>query len=376
MLLNSKIGKKEGICVVEQNLEMPTMTVTKMTQQLSKAYVSLINAKKPLRSFPSVMLWGPPGVGKSQGVRQIAKGIEARTGKTVAITDVRLLLFNPVDLRGIPTANADKTLAIWLKPKIFQMDDSEAVINILFLDEISAAPQSVQAAAYQITLDRMVGEHKLPDNCIVIAAGNRVTDKSVAYNMPKALANRLCHIEIGIDGNSWHDWAIRYGIHPYIVGYLEYNPVALMKFDPSGTELAFPTPRSWEMVSNILNDVSDDLNATSTLVAGCIGRATTSSLRTWCELYKEIPSARDIFQGKTVDTPKPDEIRIALRSELVAYAREHPDREGIYNSIEYACKLAWSFRGDLLHDYYLIPQVRPLLEENPVFRAAVRNGLK
>lgn len=362
--------------MLEQNLEMPTMTITKMTQQLSKAYISLINSKKPLRNFPSVMLWGPPGVGKSQGVRQIAKGIEAQTGKTVTITDVRLLLFNPVDLRGIPTANADKTLAIWLKPKIFQMDDSEEVINILFLDEISAAPQSVQAAAYQITLDRMVGEHKLPDNCIVIAAGNRVTDKSVAYNMPKALANRLCHIEIGVDGNSWHDWAVRYGVHPYIVGYLEYNPVALMKFDPSGTELAFPTPRSWEMVSNIFNDVSDDLNVISTLVSGCIGRATTNSLMTWYELYKEIPSARDIFQGKTVDTPKPDELRIALRSKLVAYARKHPDKEGIYNSIEYACKLAWSFRGDLLHDYYLIPQVRPLLEENPVFQAAVRNGLK
>ena len=88
------------------------------------------------------------------------------------MTDVRLLLFNPVDLRGIPAANADRTLAVWLKPKIFQMDESENVLNLLFLDEISAAPPSVQAAAYQITLDRMVGEHRLPENCIVIAAGD------------------------------------------------------------------------------------------------------------------------------------------------------------------------------------------------------------
>lgn len=159
---------------------IPSMAVGNMVDKMSDAYCKLIQNGLPLWTMPSVMLWGPPGVGKSQAVRQIAKEIEENTGKKVNVTDVRLLLFNPIDLRGIPTANEDKTLAVWLKPKIFQMDSSEDVVNILFLDEISAAPQSVQAAAYQITLDRVVGEHKLPENCIVIAAGNRTTDKSVA----------------------------------------------------------------------------------------------------------------------------------------------------------------------------------------------------
>lgn len=160
---------------------IPSMAVDKMVNQLSEAYSTVINNGLPIRTMPSVMLWGPPGVGKSQAVREIANEIGVRTGKSVNVTDVRLLLFNPIDLRGIPTANADKTLAIWLKPQIFQMDASDDIVNILFLDEISAAPQSVQAAAYQITLDRVVGEHKLPENCIVIAAGNRTTDKSVAF---------------------------------------------------------------------------------------------------------------------------------------------------------------------------------------------------
>ncbi len=164
----------------ETNLTL--LNVNQIVSLLSRAYIKLIKNGTPLKSFPSVMLWGPPGIGKSQGVREIAGNIQAKTGKKVSITDVRLLLFNPVDLRGIPTANADKTLSVWLKPQIFQMDESEDVINILFLDEITAAPQSVQAAAYQITLDRVIGEHKLPENCIVIAAGNRVTDKSVAYD--------------------------------------------------------------------------------------------------------------------------------------------------------------------------------------------------
>ena len=127
---------------------IPSMNVGKMVEKLSSAYCAIIQNNYPIKTMPSVMLWGPPGVGKSQAVRQIAKEIGDRTGKRVNVTDVRLLLFNPIDLRGIPTANADKTLAVWLKPQIFQMDARDDIVNILFLDEISSAPQSVQAAAY------------------------------------------------------------------------------------------------------------------------------------------------------------------------------------------------------------------------------------
>lgn len=118
---------------------IPSMNVGKIVEKLSSAYCAIIQHK----TMPSVMLWGPLGVSKSQAVRQIAKEIGEKTGKTVNVTDVQLLLFNPIDLRGIPTANADKTLAVWLKPQIFQMDASDDIVNILFLDEISAAPQSV-----------------------------------------------------------------------------------------------------------------------------------------------------------------------------------------------------------------------------------------
>jgi len=353
-----------------------SINVDRMVNMLSKSYISLIETNTQFNKFPSVMLWGPPGVGKSQGVRQIAKSIEDNTNKKVVITDVRLLLFNPVDLRGIPTANEDKSLAVWLKPKIFQMDESDNVVNILFLDEISAAPPSVQASAYQITLDKMVGEHKLPDNCIVIAAGNRVTDKSVAYNMPKALANRLCHFEIKGDSSSWHDWAVKTGIHEYVVGYLEYNSTALMRFDSSGTNLAFPTPRSWEMVSNILNTISDNIDEVYPMVVGCIGHATASSFKTWVELYKSMPSIEDIFAGKEIIVPKADELRIVLRSAMVSYARKHPVKELIDNSIDFSCKLPWTFRGNLMHDYYCIPDVRPIIKENEVFKTAMKKVRK
>lgn len=116
-----------------KNANIPQMNINRLVDELTTAYCNIINANVPIRKFPSVMLWGAPGVGKSQAVRQIGKEIESQTGKKVHITDVRLLLFNPIDLRGIPTSNADKTLAVWLKPQIFQMDESDSIVNILFL---------------------------------------------------------------------------------------------------------------------------------------------------------------------------------------------------------------------------------------------------
>lgn len=356
------------------SLGIRELSVDQMIYMLSKTYVSLIKNGIAFKEFPSVMLWGPPGVGKSQGVKQIASKIENETGKNVRITDVRLLLFNPVDLRGIPTANDDKTLAVWLKPQIFQMDPSEEVVNILFLDEITAAPTSVQAAAYQITLDRTVGEHKLPENCIVIAAGNRVTDRSVSFNMPKALANRLCHFEIKEDPNAWHDWAVKKGIHPYVVGFIEYSSSSLIR--SKGMELAFPTPRSWEMVSNILNYISDDVYAVFPMIVGCIGETTGNQLRTWVEIYGGLPSIEEIFKEGKGDTPTEKELQIALKSKMVQYAREYPEKELIDRSIEYSCNMPWSFRGKLMQDYYRIPELRAIVEENEVFQTAVRDGLK
>ena len=338
---------------VKQNI--PSMSVGKVVESLSTAYCSAINKCLPIRVLPSVMLWGAPGVGKSQAVRQIAKEIERGTGKRTVVTDVRLLLFNPIDLRGIPTANADKTLAVWLKPQIFQMDSSSHIVNILFLDEISAAPQSVQAAAYQITLDRVVGEHKLPDNCIVIAAGNRVTDKSVAFKMPKALANRLMHIQVEGSFKAWKEWAIEHGIHQKVVGFLSFRQNYLMAFDGSNDDLAFATPRSWELVSNILHAVSDDLESMYPMVAGLVGAGVAAEFRTWAKVYKDLPKIEDIFDGRNPPMPKSTDCMYALTASMTAYAREHKhDLRRIGNSIAYATRMPPDFATILMRDYMYI----------------------
>ena len=334
---------------------IPTLNVGKIVSTLAESYSSVISKGLPIRLLPSVMLWGAPGVGKSQAVRQIAKEIERNTGKKTVVTDVRLLLFNPIDLRGIPTANEDKTLAVWLKPQIFQMDESDEVVNILFLDEISSAPQSVQASAYQITLDRVIGEHKLPENCIVIGAGNRMTDKSVSYKMPKALANRLMHLQVEGSFASWKEWAIGKGIHPKVVGFLSFRQNYLMGFDASKEDLAFATPRSWEMVSNLLNTVSDDVEKMYPLIAGVVGSGVAVEFRTWEKVYSQLPSIEDIFDGKNPTLPKSTDALYALTASMTAYARAHKgDLRRLANSISYATRMPPDFSAVLFRDYMYI----------------------
>lgn len=334
---------------------IPSMPVGKLVAQLSDAYCKVIRGGLGIRTVPSVMLWGPPGIGKSQAVRQIADEIKQNTGKSVHVTDVRLLLFNPIDLRGIPTANADKTLAVWLKPQILQMDDSGDVVNILFLDEISAAPQSVQAAAYQITLDRVVGEHRLPENCIVIAAGNRMTDRSVAFRMPKALANRLLHIEVESSFSAWKAWAIRAGINDKVIGFLSFRQNCLMDFDPSGEALAFPTPRSWEMVSKLLNGIDSDVDKMFPLISGIVGSGTAVEFCTWAKVYRELPAMEDIFDGKMPAMPKNTDALYALTAAMTAYAGAHKeDMRRIANSIRFADQMPPDFSTVLMKDYLYI----------------------
>lgn len=311
---------------------------------LNEVYSSLISKKQKMSFAPAVMLWGAPGVGKSHLVFQLAKALEASTGKKTAVTDVRLMLYNPIDLRGIPTANADKTLAVWLKPKVFDMDESDDVINILFLDEISACTPSVQAAAYQITLDRVIGEHRLPDNCIVIAAGNRGTDKSVSYQMPRALANRLCHFEIVPSLFSWVSWAEKNNIDSRIIGFLKTRNDRFYSEPESANELAYPTPRSWEMASNLIRIFNGDAEKAKNMIMGCVGIPAATDFFVWCRSGKKIPEAKDIFAGRNPEPPTSTDEIYSMVSSMVSYAAEHTDdMNQISNAIEYTFRISADF---------------------------------
>jgi hypothetical protein len=295
---------------------MKTMSMYKVTPN------KMIQILTPLYSageqVPTVMLWGQPGVGKSDAIRGLANKLQENTGKEVQVHDVRLLLFNPVDLRGIPVPDVNKEFAKWLKPQIFNMDSSNDKLHILFLDEITAAPPTVQASAYQLTLDRKVGEHKLPDNVIIMCAGNRVQDKGVAYKMPTPLANRMTHFEVVCELEDWKDWAIPNGIHELVLGFLNFRQNLLNKFDPSSDESAFPTPRSWSFVSKFLK-IYNNVDNAYPLIAGSIGEGTAIEFKAFAKVYGSLPNIDDLLNGKSIvfDANKPD-IVYALSSALVS----------------------------------------------------------
>lgn len=321
-----------------------------------------VNIVEPLYSsgeeIPTVMLWGPPGVGKSEVIRgELAKRLEKNTGKKVVFNDVRLLLFNPVDLRGIPVPDPNHEFTKWLKPQIFDMDPSENVINILLLDEITAAPPTVQAAAYQLTLDRKVGEHPLPDNTIVLAAGNRVMDKGVAYKMPTPLANRMTHFEIKPDLDDWKQWAIPNQIEPRVVGYLNWRQDMLHKFDPSRDDLAFPTPRSWSFVSKYLKIYGQNVDRAYPMIAGTVGEGTAVEFKAFCKTYGKLPNVEDIMDGKEVKFEQKPDIMYALSASLSSRVHKAKDQQ-LKNIVLFTLTLPQEFAILTMRDILRIEGVK------------------
>ena len=175
---------------------------------LSTRTVSISGAKSALRhAFRKrrpVFLWGPPGIGKSDAIHQLGSEMDAH------VIDVRLSLWEPTDIKGIPYFNANDSTMSWAPPVELPTEELAAKhpVVILFLDEMNSAPPSVQAAAYQLVLNRRVGTYRLPDNVIVVAAGNREADKGVTYRMPAPLANRFVHLELRVDFDDWFQWAV------------------------------------------------------------------------------------------------------------------------------------------------------------------------
>jgi len=224
-----------------------------------------ISAKRSLthlteRKVP-VFLWGPPGIGKSSIVSQIAKD------KGIAYIDLRLSLLDPTDLRGIPFFNADKNEAVWA-PASF-LPDGSVEEGILFLDELNTAAPMVQASAYQLILDRKIGEYKLPDGWAIVAAGNRESDRGVVFRMAAPLANRFVHLEMEASVEDWKKWARGSEIDPSIVAFISYRPDALFTFGKDDSR-AFATPRTWAYVNEVLaSEPEPDLLLP--LVAGAIG---------------------------------------------------------------------------------------------------------
>ncbi|HYT88895.1 MAG TPA: MoxR family ATPase [Gemmataceae bacterium] len=217
-----------------------------------------------------VFLWGPPGAGKSSVVRLAAHQ------RDLPLIDIRASLLDPTDLRGIPAVQDGR--AVWCPPSFLPQDDTPP--GILFFDELNAAPALVQASLYQLTLDRRVGEYRLPDGWRILAAGNRAEDHSVTFRMPAALANRFIHLDFEVDFEDWRAWAGTAGIHPLVVGFLGTRRELLLRLQHS--ERGFPTPRAWEMVSDALGALGRPTDAAD-VILGIVGEGAATEFLGYCD---------------------------------------------------------------------------------------------
>ena len=260
--------------------------------------VSPNGAKKSiLRAFKKkrpLFMWGPPGIGKSDIVGQITKQL-----KNSHLIDIRLSLWEPTDIKGIPYYAANDNVMAWAPPQELPTEEFAAQFDniVLFLDEMNSAAPAVQAAAYQLILNRRVGQYKLPDNVLIVAAGNREADKGVTYRMPAPLANRFVHIELAVNFDDWFAWAVENKIHNDVVGYLTFSKKDLYDFDPKSPSRSFATPRSWSFVSELLED-DDDENTTTDLVSGSVGEGLAVKFMAHRKVASTMPNPTEILDGK------------------------------------------------------------------------------
>jgi len=260
-------------------------TVT--SEEAELAITRCFDRKRP------VFLWGPPGIGKSELVAKITK---EQNGHMI---DLRLGQMDPTDIRGIPFYNKELGVMDWAAPIDLPSEEmaKQYPIIVLFFDEMNSAAPSVQAAAYQLVLNRRIGKYVLPDNVVIVAAGNREGDKGVTYKMPAPLANRFIHLELRVDFDSWQNWAVKNGIHKDVVGYVSFAKQDLFDFDPKSSSRAFATPRSWAFVSEILDDNLPN-NIETELVAGTVGDGTAVKFMAHRKVAGEMPNPTEILNGK------------------------------------------------------------------------------
>ena len=209
------------------------------------------NNPSRVKTIAPIFLHGSPGLGKSSVVKQICES------RNIDLIDVRLAQMEAVDIRGLPVPNREDKSVDWLVNGIWPRDPNGK--GIIFLDEMSSCDKSVQVAAYELVLDRRLGKlYNVPPGYLIVAAGNNATDRAVASSMSSALANRFMHFELREDQTTWLNWARTNDIHPAVIGFISFKPSMLFKMDDENLERGWPSPRSWERVSEMCHICKDE----------------------------------------------------------------------------------------------------------------------
>jgi MoxR-like ATPase len=279
--------------------------------------------RKCMKKQRPVFMWGPPGIGKSDIVKQL--GAEQDRN----VIDVRLSLWEPTDIKGIPFYNANLGTMSWAPPLEFPQDPEDT--SILFLDELNSAAPATQAAAYQLILNRRVGTYQLPKGVTIVAAGNRETDKGVTFRMPAPLANRFLHVELRCDFDDWHTWAVSNRVHEQVVGYLGFAKQDLYDFDPRSASKAFATPRSWSFVSELLEEDDVPESTLTDLIAGAVGEGLAVKFMAHRKVAKQMPKPEDVLSGKIKKSEIKEISAMYSLTISLCYELQEADRKKVKN---------------------------------------------
>ena len=309
----------------------------------------------------AVLGLGAPGVGKSQIIKQIGE----KHGYKVI--DLRLAQMSEVEIGGLIYPNEDRTKTRWLSPEILPDEERDGEKTILLLDEITSCPKRVQVAAYQLILDRRVGQYTLPEGTFVIGLGNREDDEGVYIRLAGPLADRFEILYIDIDFKTWrNDYAIPHHVHPYVLQYLSFKPTALHTQEKDSDSMIFATPRSWDRVSTILK-VDSDLKdpVVKHKIAGNVGEAEAEQFVRYILDSKDIVTADDFLKNRKA--PKdPSEIGILINSlvEKLSFLTGMSSADDLTKRQRSMAEQVISAMFDLPEAEYTIVGLRDLLELN------------
>ena len=243
-----------------------------------------------------VMIWGPPGVGKSDIVKQVATKLNRKH------MDLRANLLDPTDLRGFPYIKNER--ACWAPPTFLpdpaREGEADAILN---LEEVPAAPPSTQTALYQLVLDYRIGEYYLPPNVAIIATGNQQGDRAATFSMPTPLKNRFAHYLLEVNLDDWLTWAFVNDVDHTITAFMRFKPSNLHAFDPSVE--AFPTPRSWAKLAKRLKHTNE--GNLFTAASSLVGQGAGGEYVAFCKVYEFLPDLDQIEKDpKGTRLPKND----------------------------------------------------------------------
>ena len=300
---------------------------------LHTSVMALVEQKVP------VFLWGAPGIGKSSIVKQIAKE------KEINFIDLRLALMDPTDLKGIPFYDKESHTALWAPPAFLPSSGE----GILFLDELNTAAPAVQSSAYQLILDRRVGEYELPEGWSIVAAGNREGDRGITYRMPAPLANRFVHFELEVSVEDWREWAFASKLDENIIAYITYKNEHLFTFDAKSDVKSFATPRSWEYVHNVLHSSLPQSLLLDT-ISGTVGKDVAVSFLQFMKVVQRLPSSEAILLGEYKEQSEEVDVLYALSSGLVSHYLQNPSDAILENLLNYTLEMKGEFAVMIVQD--------------------------